>query len=299
MITLAHKLTGNFGQAILLLDRFFLSVPALRMLDKLNADNPIMQIVTKAKRNCSAYDFPANVPGQRGRPRMKGATIKVFSLFETAKEQFRSAEARLYGKPETIRYHCVDLLWGKKLYKKLRFVLVEYNHTSTVLVSTDIALEPISISQLYGRRFGIEVMFREMKQVVDAFGYRFWSKYMPKLNRFKKKTDPNPLDNVTDPHAQKRIRLAIKAIEGFMFCSVVTAGLLQMISLRFSGTGELVNLRFLRTYRSATASEATVADSLRKNFMRLLYRRPNLPLNRIVSSKQRDNFDHADSDRAA
>lgn len=299
MVILAHKLTRNFGKSILLLDRLFLSVPALQMLDKLNAIHPIMQIVTKAKSNCSAYESPENVLGQRGRPRLKGATVKVFSLFKTAKDQFCSIEARLYGKPEMIRYHCVDLLWGRKLYKKLRFVLVEYDHTSTVLVSTDLTLDPLSIIQLYGRRFGIEVMFREMKQVVDAFGYRFWSKYMPKLNRFKKKTDPDPLDQVTDQREQKRIRLAVKAIEGFMFCSVVATGLLQMISLRFSGTNEFFNLRFLRTYRNTTASEATVADFLRKNFMCLLHRWPNLPLNRIVRAKQGDTLAHVDTDHVA
>jgi DNA-binding LytR/AlgR family response regulator len=62
--------------------------------------------------------------------------------------------------------------------------------------------------------------------------------------------------------------------------------LLQMISLQFSATSELQHLRFLRTHRSTIVSEATVADSLRKNFYRLLHYHPNLLITQIISDKQ-------------
>jgi len=299
MVILAHKQAESFGKSILLLDRLFLSVPALQMLDKCNASNPIMQIVTKAKRNCVAYHLPEVIPGKRGRPRKKGEPVKLFNLFKTAKGQFHSAIARLYGKTENISYYCLDLLWGKGLYQMLRFVLVEYNGIQSILVSTDLTLGPLDIIQLYGRRFGIEVMFREMKQVVSAFGYRFWSKYMPKLNRFKKKSDPDPLDEVKSLKGQERIKLAVKAIEGFVFCAIVVTGLLQMVSLRFSGTDELANLRYLRTYRNSVASEATVVDFLRRNFISLLHRYSGLPLAKIVFAKQGGLIDSENSNEAA
>jgi hypothetical protein len=284
MIRLAGETARHFGKAILLLDRLFLTVPALLVLDAQNAGESILlQIVTKAKRNCIAYRIPEPTPGGRGRPRKRGTAVKLADLFES--ERFLNADILLYGKAERVRYHCVDLLWGQGLYKKLRFVLVEYNNTRTVLVSTDLTLEPLDVIRLYSGRFRIETMFREMKQVICAFGYRFWSKHMPKLNRFRKKTDPDPLVQVTDPRSRTRIQLALKAIEGFMFCSVVATGLTQMIALRFSGTDELRNLRFLRTYRCAVPSEATVADFFRKNFFRLLLSRPDLPLNHIISAK--------------
>jgi hypothetical protein len=196
----ASKTAVHFGSAILLLDRQYLSVPALNALDEINADAHLMHIVTKAKTNCTAYYEPEIIPGKRGAPKKKGDTVKVFSLFETDKEKFKSAEITLYGKPQKLQYHVVDLLWGKKLYKKLRFVLVLYEDgTKTVLVSTDLSLEPIEIIQLYGRRFGIEVMFREMKQVVCAFGYRFWSKHTrlpagrcPSSKSSKRSMNPTP-----------------------------------------------------------------------------------------------------------
>jgi len=33
-----------------------------------------------------------------------------------------------------------------------------------------------------------------MKQVTHAFGYRFWSKSMPKLSRFLRKEEAHPLE---------------------------------------------------------------------------------------------------------
>jgi len=39
--------------------------------------------------------------------------------------QFIKADAWMYGKKESVEYLCPDLLWGIKLYRKLRFVLVK------------------------------------------------------------------------------------------------------------------------------------------------------------------------------
>ena len=55
----------------------------------------------------------------------------------------------LYGKKEAIRYYCIDLLWGQKLYQELRFVLVEMDGVQGILASTSLALEPLSIIRLY------------------------------------------------------------------------------------------------------------------------------------------------------
>jgi hypothetical protein len=300
MIMLAHKLTGYLGKALFLLDRLYLTVPALRALDECNGvSGQVLHIVTKAKRNCVSFQEPETTAGKRGRPRKRGASVKMLELFAAEQELFSSARVLLYGKCEDVRYYCVDLLWGKGLYKKLRFVLVEYGHNRSVLVSTNLALAPLDIIRLYARRFSIEVMFREMKQTVCAFGYHFWSKYLPKLNRFRKKTDPEPVDQVITPYGQKRVRLAVKAIEGFVFCSIVVTGLLQLISMRFSGTKEFYGLRYLRTYRNSVVSEATAADFLRRHFLLLLLRQSELPLAQIIAAKQDPAADASKFNEAA
>ncbi len=298
MIRLACDTAKSFGKAILLLDRYFLTVPALEALIEADPDGCV-HIVTKAKSNCVAYLPAGDRTGRRGRPRLKGTAVKLSELFSSARDAFINADISLYGKMEKVSYYCVDLLWGKGLYRKLRFVLVEIGDVRSILVSTDLSLTAIDIIQLYGRRFSIESMFREMKQVICSFGYHFWSKSMPKLNRFRKKTDPDPINSVVSQHDRVRILLAIKATEGFVFCCVVAIGLMQILSLCFFDTVEVHRLRFLRTYRSDLPSEASVADFLRHNIFALLYSNLDLPLMRIISDKQSQTPDSSGFNPAA
>ena len=93
----------------------------------------------------------------------------------------------MYGEKQEVTYYCTDLLWGQKLYQELRFVLVQYNGSRSILVSTDLSLSPKRIIELYAYRFSIEELFREFKQQIGGFAYHFWSKAVPKLNRFSRK----------------------------------------------------------------------------------------------------------------
>jgi hypothetical protein len=52
----------------------------------------------------------------------------------------------------------------------------------------------------------IECTFREMKQVIGAFGNRFWSKSMMELKRYLRKAEAHPLEQVVDKSDQQRIQ---------------------------------------------------------------------------------------------
>lgn len=293
MIDQALAAARTFGGALLLLDRYFLSIPALQRLTEGN--RTVMHIVTKAKINAVAYQRPEPKKPGRGRPPKKGKMLKLATLFQTRASDFQTAGVTIYGKEETVSFLCLDLLWGQGLYQELRFVLVRHGDRLSILVSTDLTLEATEIIALYGYRFKIECTFREMKQVIGAFGYRFWSTSMPKLNRYRRKGEMDPLEQVTNESDRKRIRLTLQAIEGFVMCSVIATGIMQLIALRFSGRTPALFFRYLRTPSKSIVSEATVVAYLRQSIFRLFAQNPQLALTQIIRSKQKSTDVDADS----
>ncbi|WP_340019618.1 hypothetical protein [Paenibacillus sp. FSL H3-0457] len=146
------------------------------------------------------------------------------------------------------------------------------------MVSTDLSLAAPDIIRLYGYRTKIESMFREMKQVLGAFGYRFWSKSMPKLNRFLRNKDARPLEAVTNEQDRQRIQKTIQAIEGFVMCQCIAMGLLQLVALQFSGRTTGLFFRYLRTPSHTVVSEASVAAYLPKSIFRLFAQNPHVSI---------------------
>ena len=279
----------TFGKSYGLLDRLFLCVPALKRLKELNdtydPNEHLLEIVTKAKSNCVAYTKP-KVPKKRGkgRPKQKGSPVHLKDLWEYEKS-FLSTSAFVYGKKEIVKYFYSDLLWGKGLYQELRFVLTELDGVRSILVSTDLSLSPVQIIELYARRFKIENCFREFKQQFGGFCYHFWTKKLPKLNRFKKKDAPDPVDLVTEDHDRNLILGKIKAIEGFVLVANIAMGITQILSLTFS-PNEVLKHRYLRTVVTTRTSEATIMYYFRKHIFALLLQHPNSPITQFIRVKQ-------------
>ena len=211
MVEDAYLAALTFGDSLLLPDRYFLTVPALEKLKSLNdSGNVHMDIVTKAKKSCTAYQKPGPRKPGRGRPPKKGAAVHLKELFVSHAGQFQETEVELYGKKEKIRYYCIDLLWGQKLYQELRFVLVEMDGSQSILASTSVVLNPLSIIRLYSYRFQIEYTFKELKQQIGAFCYHFWSKYMPKISYYQKKGEPTPMELVAGEKPRKKVLEAVR-----------------------------------------------------------------------------------------
>ena len=283
----AGRASNVFGASLLLLDRLFLTMPMLNALVKY----PLIQVVTKAKKNAKAYyhPIPKKSPGRKAE---KGQKVKVLSLFDSMASAFTSVKAIVYGVEQEVSCYCVDLLWGDKLEATdirptLRFVLVWLDGAKSILVSTDLSLTPKDIIELYCHRFKIECAFREYKQVIAGFCYRFWSKYMPKLSRFKpNEFQQQKLADIEDEDARACIRNTVVAIERFALFGCIALGLLQIISLKFSHCFSGTFLRFMRTPSKAIPSEATVADFMRKNLFRLFHLSADLPITAVISERQ-------------
>jgi len=275
----------------ILLDRYFLTKPAIEAWKELSEEHgKLLHIVTKAKRTCVAYTEPPPRTGKPGRPRIRGKHIKLVELFTDKDITFNNAILWLYGVQEEVSYYSMDLLWKQGLYQKLRFVLVSYGNTKSILVSTDLNAKPTTIIKLYARRTNIECMFRAMKQTMAGFFYHFWTKAMPRLNYYQRKDEPHPLEDVTCKKQRLLIIKKLKAIEGYVLLSSIALGLLQILSLKL-GTGiDLKKIRFLRTYSSDYASEATVREYIRKSIFMMFAKPDALPIIKIIKSKQKDDF---------
>jgi hypothetical protein len=254
-----------------------------------------LHLVTKAKANAVAYEHLSGRKKGRGRPPKKGSMVKLRELFQTRTSEFQTTTVTMYGKEETVQFLCLDLLWGQGLYQEVRFVLVQWGDRRSILVSTDFTLAATDIITLYGYRFKIECTFREMKQAIGGFSYRFWSKSMPKLKRYLKKGAFHPVEQVADEKERIRILQTVKAIEGYVLCSCIAIGLLQLIAVRYSGRVPGLFFRYLRTPSKTVVSEATVMAYLRTSIFRMFAQNPHLSITKIIRSKQDASDIDADS----
>ena len=97
----------------------------------------------------------------------------LFAPFGTRPKwaEFTKETVKIRGKDTIVEILSEDLLWGKGLYQKLRFVLVREGESRFILFSTNLSLAPVDIVRLYFLRFRVENAFRELKQQIGTFSY--------------------------------------------------------------------------------------------------------------------------------
>ena len=249
-----------FGQCLFVLDRYFLTVPMLEEWQEELRQHPgLVHVITRAKKNCTAYEQPGEYKG-RGRRPLKGAAVHVWELFESCSSLFHQKELPMYGSKKQVRYLSRTYLWGQKLYQSLQFVLVEYEAKQVILVSTDLAMSAEDIMIAYASRFKIETMFSELKQFGGLF-YHFWTKAVPRLDRYRRKNSPDPLSKVKDTRERKRIIRALKATEGYVLFASIAMGIIQMLCLNYESKISVSSFRYLRTASDQVMSESSMHNT--------------------------------------
>lgn len=172
---------------------------------------------------------------------------------------------------------------------------MEYEKTQAILVCTDLSMSAEDIITAYAHRFKIEAMFREMNQCFGGFCYHFWSKAVPKLDRYRRKASADPPEQVKDEQEHRRILKILKAIEGHLLFSSIAMGIIQMLCLKYEGRIRVSDYRYLRTPSSQVMSEASMMEYLRLNLFRFMAHQDKLTITKIISSKQ-VSFENEETD---
>jgi hypothetical protein len=109
--------------------------------------------------------------GTVGRGRKRGTTLpKPQALAEDANMPWKTCTARLYGRTTTVQYKTMCGQWYRACGTRLlRIVVVatdKGNMPFRVFFCTDATVEVVCLLETYAGRWGIEVFFREAKQLL-------------------------------------------------------------------------------------------------------------------------------------
>ena len=158
---------------------------------------------------------------------------------------------------------------------------MQYKGINSILATTDLSMTPEAVIRMYSHRFKIECTFKTMKQLIGVGCYHFWSKYMPKLNKYREN------DKITlSDCAKKRIHDTLNAIEKYVMLCCIATGILQILILTHGSSISTQMLKYRRTVSSTTLTEDVIADYLRRNLFRFVLLCPDLTISRFILSKQ-------------
>jgi DDE superfamily endonuclease len=106
-----------------------------------------------------------------GRPRKRGRLLrKPEHIARDGRTPWKTAEAVLYGKKTTVRFKTLCAQWYRATGTRLLRIVVVATDSGTmpyrVFFSFDPSLTPTTILESYAGRWGIEVFFREAKQLL-------------------------------------------------------------------------------------------------------------------------------------
>lgn len=114
---------------------------------------------------------PPSKSGRGGRPRKRGKLLRKPERIATdGRTPWQTTTATLYGRVTTVRYKTLVAQWYRATGTRLlRIIIVECTTGRLgcrVFFSTDASLDVVTVLETYAGRWGIEIFFREAKQLL-------------------------------------------------------------------------------------------------------------------------------------
>jgi hypothetical protein len=132
-------------------------------------------VTTRLRADGALYQLPPpRRPGQRGRPRRKGARLpELIVLAAQTSRAWQQVTVACYGKPRTVQLHSLVCQWYAVFgAQPLRVILVREpgapDGYELALVSTDLDSTPAELVERYADRWSVEVLFEESRQVAGV-----------------------------------------------------------------------------------------------------------------------------------
>jgi hypothetical protein len=225
-----------------------------------------IHIVTMMKRGAVAYFTPTEpLEKRRGRPKKYGLKVKLFDLFDRVTPFIKVPMPD--NSKIMIEYCVVHLLW-RPLGRLVQFVLVRHPEKGlSIVMSTDLTADPLSLILIYSLRFKIEVLFKQAIHQIGAFMYRFWLKIMPP----KKRGTGDQLLQLAPTKFKEGVLRKLHAYHLFIQLGFIAQGLIQYLSIHHYQTVWKCFGTWLRTIRPNTLpSEKVVSLALSRTYIEFL-----------------------------
>jgi hypothetical protein len=225
-----------------------------------------IHIVTMMKRGAVAYFTPTEPQEKRrGRPKKYGAKVKLFDLFYMVTPFIKVPMPD--NSKIMIEYCVLHLLW-RPLGRLVQFVLVRHPEKGlSIVMSTDLTADPLSLILIYSLRFKIEVLFKQAIHQIGAFMYRFWLKMMPP----KKRGTGDQLLQLAPTQFKEGVLRKLHAYHLFIQLGFIAQGLIQYLSIHHYQTVWKCFGTWLRTIRPNTLpSEKVVSLALSRTYIEFL-----------------------------
>jgi DDE superfamily endonuclease len=129
-----------------------------------------IHVISRLRKDAVGWDDPEpRPPGTRGRKPRHGRQWTLASLL-SAQTPTRE-RLPLYGKLTEVVFVTRDV-WWRDVAQQVRVVVLEGAKEPCILVSTDLTLSALQISEIDGARFSIELTIRDLQQHVGLGDYQ-------------------------------------------------------------------------------------------------------------------------------